>query len=198
MRMNRRERYAIMFLCAFLIAHTASAVRVAVVIDTPGLLITKCVSTVKDANAYTVMEMTGQDISWAYFGQSLGHGMCSITGIGCPSSNCYCDPNSYWNFYAKESGGEWTYSAVGFDGGNSCAEHYCAADGEMLGFAYGSYGTAPIGYSFGDVCCSMPGDGAPCGIISLEEVIDYINGWAQGGADLADVIELINAWGESS
>ena len=45
---------------------------------------------------------------------------------------------------------------------------------------------------------SMPGDGAPCGSISLEEVIGYINSWAEGNANLGDVIELINAWSESS
>lgn len=173
-------------------------VRVAVVIDTPGQVIAKCITTAKDANAYTIIQQTRQDISWAYYDQSLGHGLCSVSGVGCPSSNCYCDPNSYWNFYAKEAGGVWTYSAVGFDGGTSCTEHYCAEEGDMIGLAYGSYGTAPTGYSFPDVCCSMPGDGAPCGSISLEEVIGYINSWAEGNANLGDVIELINAWSESS
>jgi hypothetical protein len=148
--LNIRGKYALMLLCFLLLAHPAAAVRVAVVIDTPGQLIAKCVTTSPDANAYAIMQQTGQNIAWAYYGQALGHGLCSITGIGCPSSNCYCDPDSYWNFYAKEAGGEWTYSAVGFDGGTSCAEHYCAEEGEMLGFAYGSYGTAPAGYTFGE------------------------------------------------
>ena len=198
MRINQKERYAIITFCAFLIMHTATAVRVAVVIDTPGQSIAKCVTTSGDTNAYVILQETGQNISWTYYGQSLGHGLCSITGIGCPSSNCYCNPDSYWNFYVKEQGGEWTYSTVGFDGGSSCSEHYCAADGEMLGFAYGSYGTEPPAYSFDVVCCSMPGDGAPCGSVSLEEVIEYINSWAEGNANLGDVIELINAWSESS
>jgi hypothetical protein len=192
--LNIRGKYALMLLCFLLLAHPAAAVRVAVVIDTPGQLIAKCVTTSPDANAYAIMQQTGQNIAWAYYGQALGHGLCSITGIGCPSSNCYCDPDSYWNFYAKEAGGEWTYSAVGFDGGTSCAEHYCAEEGEMLGFAYGSYGTAPAGYTFGEVCCSMPGDGAPCGSVSLEEVIGYINSWTEGSAELGDVIALINEW----
>ena len=104
MEINHKERYGLLVLCVFLIAHTAAAVRVAVVIDTPGQLITKCITTTEDSNAYTIMQQTGQDISWTYYGQALGHGLCSITGIGCPSSNCYCDPNSYWNFYAKETG----------------------------------------------------------------------------------------------
>jgi len=101
-------------------------------------------------------------------------------------------------FLRKGNGGEWTYSAVGFDGGASCAEHYCAGEGEMLGFAYGSYGTAPTEYSFDDVCCSMPGDGTPCGSVSLEEVIGLINSWAEGSSDIGGVIDLINAWSGSS
>jgi hypothetical protein len=193
-----KKRYAIMALCALLIAQAAYAIRVAVVIDTPDELIKKCVTTSQDANAYSILQEARQDIAWSYYGQSLGHGLCSISGIGCPSSNCYCDPNAYWNFYSKEVSGEWTYSAVGFDGGSTCSEHYCAEDGEMLGFGYGSYGTTPSAYSFDDVCCEMPGDGAPCGSVSLEELIDYINSWAAGEADIGDVIDLINAWSGSA
>lgn len=187
-----------MLLCALLLAYTACAARVAVVIDTPDQSIAECVTTAEDANAYSVLQETDQEIAWAYYGQALGHGLCSINGIGCPSSNCFCDPNAYWNFYVKEPGSGWTYSAVGFDGGNSCGEHYCAEDGGMLGLGYGSYGSAPEEYSYGEICCSMPGDNAPCGSISLDEVIDQISRWAEGSATLGEVIELINAWSNSS
>jgi hypothetical protein len=192
--MDKHRKNGLIILCAILIAHTASAVRVAVVIDTPGHLIAKCLTVSDDTNAYVILQETGENIAWTYYGQALGHGLCSITGIGCPSSNCFCDPDRYWNLYVKEPGGNWTYSAVGFDGGASCAEHYCAADGQMLGLAYGSYGSMPPAYSFENVCCNMPGDGAPCGSVSLDEVISYINSWAEGSANLGEVINLINAW----
>ncbi|MEA3255867.1 MAG: right-handed parallel beta-helix repeat-containing protein [Candidatus Altiarchaeota archaeon] len=42
--------------------------------------------------------------------------------------------------------------------------------------------------------CDLAGDNPPCGEITLSEVIDFINLWAQGQASLADVIDLINAW----
>jgi hypothetical protein len=42
--------------------------------------------------------------------------------------------------------------------------------------------------------CILPGDSPPCGVISLAEVISYINQWASGSASLSGVIDLINAW----
>jgi len=44
--------------------------------------------------------------------------------------------------------------------------------------------------------CDLPGDYPPCGEVTLEEVVDFINLWAQGEADLEDVVNLINAWAE--
>jgi parallel beta-helix repeat protein len=45
--------------------------------------------------------------------------------------------------------------------------------------------------------CGMPGDAPPCGVISLEEVVNSINEWATGGRTLPEVIGLINAWAAS-
>ena len=45
--------------------------------------------------------------------------------------------------------------------------------------------------------CSIAGDYSPCGNVSLTEVIDYINLWVSGEADLNNVITLINAWAGS-
>lgn len=42
--------------------------------------------------------------------------------------------------------------------------------------------------------CDLSGDYPPCGEVTLSEVVDFINQWAQGQALLADVIDLINAW----
>ena len=42
--------------------------------------------------------------------------------------------------------------------------------------------------------CALSGDYPPCGYISLDEVVNHINEWAMGNADLSGVINLINAW----
>jgi WD40 repeat protein len=42
--------------------------------------------------------------------------------------------------------------------------------------------------------CDLLGDNPPCGEVTLSEVIDFINLWAQGQASLGDVVALINAW----
>jgi len=44
--------------------------------------------------------------------------------------------------------------------------------------------------------CDLPGDYPPCGEVTLEEVVDFINLWSLGQADLGDVVNLINAWAE--
>ena len=48
-------------------------------------------------------------------------------------------------------------------------------------------------YSCGEIC-DLSGDYPPCGEVTLSEVVDFINLWAQGQALIADVIDLINAW----
>jgi len=42
--------------------------------------------------------------------------------------------------------------------------------------------------------CPLNGDFPPCGVVTLEEVIDFITLWSQGEALLDDVIDLIMAW----
>ncbi len=42
--------------------------------------------------------------------------------------------------------------------------------------------------------CRLTGDTAPCGKISLSEIVDLITKWASEQANLVDVIALINAW----
>jgi hypothetical protein len=44
--------------------------------------------------------------------------------------------------------------------------------------------------------CSLAGDYLPCGEITLSEIVDAINQWANGALSLSDVIDLINAWAD--
>lgn len=42
--------------------------------------------------------------------------------------------------------------------------------------------------------CSLVGNYPPCDEVTLSEVVDLINLWAQGQASLSEVVDLINAW----
>jgi parallel beta-helix repeat protein len=42
--------------------------------------------------------------------------------------------------------------------------------------------------------CALSGDLPPCGVVSLFEVVDLINLWAEGSSALQEVVNLINAW----
>ncbi|MDD5111165.1 MAG: hypothetical protein PHG85_01310 [Candidatus Altiarchaeota archaeon] len=145
---------------------TAHAARVGVVISFPdGTTSTACAEVSENANAYDVIRQSDLPIEWSY-DALWGHGLCGINGIGCASDNCYCS-SDYWGFYIYSIG--WKYSPVGFDGGDTCWNgeldsyegHYCARDGDLLGLAYGPYGTKPKRISFGDICTKdeQPGYG---------------------------------------
>ena len=40
--------------------------------------------------------MTGLDEVTASF--SWGSAVCSIEGVGCPATDCFCDPNKFWSY----------------------------------------------------------------------------------------------------
>jgi len=44
------------------------------------------------------------------------------------------------------------------------------------------------------ITCTLKGDYAPCGTVSLQEVIDLINLWVGKQATLSQVVALINSW----
>jgi hypothetical protein len=144
-------------LTAMLIA-TAQAVRVGVVVTFPdGNTYTQCISIAENASAYEIMRETAIPTGWSS-DPMWGHGLCSINNTGCPEDNCYCT-SDYWGFYISTSG-TWQYSPVGFDAGESCWNgdwnswdgHYCAKEGQLIGFAYGPYGTKPKTSSFSSAC----------------------------------------------
>ncbi len=127
-------------------------IKVGVVVEFPdGKLWYRCLNVEENEDGYRLMEKTGLNLEWSYY-NTLGHALCKIENTGCPASNCFCN-DKYWNFYTASIGDrEWIYSSVGFDGGSSCNEHYCAKYGDLLGFAYGGFGTKPKFFEFRDVC----------------------------------------------
>ncbi len=128
----------------------ACAVKVGVIVEFPdGEVIDRCVTVEENENGYEVLQKTGLSIEWSYH-ELWGHGLCKIRDTGCPGDDCWCS-SSYWNFYIADNG-DWEYSPTGFDSGNSCSEHYCAQEGDILGFAYGDYGTEPAYIKHREIC----------------------------------------------
>jgi len=137
---------------------TTQAIKVGVILTFPdGTTQTECIDATTNQNAYEILEKTGINMEWSYH-PIWGHGLCGINGFGCPADNCWCT-SDYWGFYIADKG-SWKYSPVGFDAGDECWNrdwnsfdgHYCASEGDMLGLAYGPYGTKPEKASFEDVC----------------------------------------------
>jgi hypothetical protein len=152
MKKMRKEILIVFFIIASI--YPINAAKVGVVVEFPDNeeIFTRCLEVSEGTNGYDVLNSVGLSLTWSYHAL-WGHSLCGINGIGCPSDNCWCDYPNYWGFFTKKiTDRSWKYSPVGFDGGSSCSEHYCATHGNLLGFAYGAYGTKPPNYSFEDVC----------------------------------------------
>jgi hypothetical protein len=153
--MERKQRIlgaALMLFCM-----NAAAINVGFVVQYPDDTVDRgCLNLQEDENGYNLLTATGINLTWHDSGAALGHGLCAIDGVGCPQENCWCT-DKYWGFYIRKPvDADWVYSAVGFDGGKACSEHYCAKEGDVLGFAYGTYGTKPGLVSFNEVCKGAP------------------------------------------
>jgi len=129
-----------------------SAVRVGVVVEFPnGGIFKRCVTVDKGENAYEILKESGLKIEWSY-DERFGHALCAILDMGCPAENCFCS-SSYWNFYIKGIHDDsWKYSSVGFDAPGDCSNHYCAENGDLLGFTYSPYNKKPGEFSFHEIC----------------------------------------------
>jgi hypothetical protein len=143
----------------FATAATAVKVKVGVVIEMPGeKTYTKCLSVDEGTDAFQLLQKTGRDILWSQPGPS-GHGICSINAIGCPKEECFCASEQSWYTYIQEPGREsWVdlLQSRYFDGGESCDEHYCAKQGDILGLIYAEDGTKPKDISFTQICAKNP------------------------------------------
>ncbi len=201
--MNKKILVTGIFLI-FLI-NSANSAQIGVVVEFPDKsIVKKCVVTAENASGYEVMQSTGLNIEWSAPSQ-YGHALCKINGVGDDASGTACAWGSnYWGFYIKEFNDEnWTYSPVGHDGGSDCWNgdfisydgHYCARDKDMLGYAYGEYGTIPMLYNFRNVC--LTGDADNDGLVDDFELLNYIDNWAKGIVSDFDVLDSIDAWARS-
>lgn len=59
---------------------------------------------------------------------SFGPAICAINNVGCPATNCFCNPKEFWAYYHL-TGDTWTVAAEG-------AGSYVPADGAVEGLAW--------------------------------------------------------------
>jgi len=79
------------------------------------------------------LELTGLEVVTQDFGGGF-IGICSIEGVGCPASNCFCDPDNFWN-YSYWDGNAWQGYLVG-------AAASLITGGAVEGWRWGPWGSA--------------------------------------------------------
>jgi hypothetical protein len=117
--------------------------RVALVIDPgDGTLITTVVTLSRaHPTGYDVLQQSGVDVLAQ--NSAMGVAICSISGTGCPMSNCFCQaPANNWTYWHLQEG-IWVYSAVG-------ASMHRVSDGAVEGWRWGS-GDPPRVLTFDEV-----------------------------------------------
>jgi hypothetical protein len=85
-------------------ARAASTHRALVVVNTGTRVFHRCVGFSSDT--ITGRQALDQaDVQPVYSGYgNQGTAVCSLCGTGCPSDNCFCDPDRYWRYYRQPSG----------------------------------------------------------------------------------------------
>lgn len=122
-----------------------------------GRVETRCISFAEEQiTGYELLRRAALDMEVEEAG--AGVTVCRIDGVGCPSSNCFCqcqgDPCEYWSYWHLQNG-EWRYSVSG-------AATYEVEQGDVEGWSWGpgsvSEAIAPPVVDFDQIC---PADGSP-------------------------------------
>lgn len=79
------------------------------------------------------LQLTGLDLEIAHF--SFGSAVCSIEGVGCPATDCFCNPDKFWG-YQYWDGTTWQPYTVG-------ASDSVVGDGAVEGWNWGPWGDTP-------------------------------------------------------
>jgi len=175
------KKIIVLVFLILVLANVAFAANVGVVVKlSDSKTIIECVNVKDNSNGYTVLQKTSLDIGWSEKGE-FGHALCNIDGVGdsVSGTGCKWGPDNYWAFLVSD-GSKWEYSSVGFDAGTSCWNrdlfsydgHYCARDKEVIGLAYGPYGSKPDFYTYEAICSPK---------LSIDEVTAYVNGVKDSG-----------------
>jgi len=181
----------------------AFAANVGVVVSFPdGSDYGECVQIAEGKDGYELLEKSGLSIRWSDKG-SFGRLICSINNVGVATqgSTCDWDGDKYWGFFMLD-GGSWVYLPVGHDGGEECWNgglssydgHYCAADNDVLGYRYGTYGDEPQAFTYEDVCHPLMARKVTVEVDGDKDTADEHGGTidAYPGATLEFDIELEN------
>lgn len=95
-------------------------------------LIARSISFTAPISGLRALELTGLDVVTATTG--FGPAVCSIEGVGCPASDCFCGGSNFWN-YNYWDGSTWQGYAVG-------AGDSAVGDGGVEGWRWGSWGSS--------------------------------------------------------
>jgi len=128
----------------------AQADRIALVIDFPGnVTYTECIEVTNGTDGYDTLNMAGVSLSWGGPHPIYGHSLCKINGIGNEpnAEGCEWGDKSWAYKIIKKGSYSWSDMPVGHDGGEDCWDrtptswsgHYCARDGDVIGYVWGSY-----------------------------------------------------------
>ncbi len=192
-----RNNYYFLLVCAVcsllvIAGQAAKAEEVGVIVTFQnGKSFGHCAAFTSPENGYDIMQKIPLPQAWSEKG-AFGRQLCQINGVGDDVTGASCGFNGkYWGFFlADKNKNTWEYMPVGFDGGDTCwnrdfgsyGGHYCARDGDVIGFRYGEFGEFPAVYSFETVCRPL----------KIEDTEVFIDGKKQGGTFESGTI--IAAW----
>ncbi len=117
----------------------------AVVIDTGQEVKKFCLAFPEDEiTGAEALRRVDAQVVFANFG-TRGQAVCSLCGTGCPSSNCFCDPNRFWAYHRAGPGGApYAFSRTGASG-------TAVRNGDVEGWKWGG-GEAPPAAKVSEVC----------------------------------------------
>ncbi len=135
------------------------AAQIGIIVEFPDKSVeTQCVEVDEGDDGKEVLDKSSFDLLWSPesdFGQLI----CKIDGEGTDIKDNFCAYfGSFWNFNILENG-KWLHSPVGHNGPGGCWDrdensfngHYCAQEGDVIGYAFGS-GAEPPAMSFDEIC----------------------------------------------
>lgn len=124
-----------------------SPFQVGLVVQFNDTTITRCVTLNKDnPTGYDVL--TAADLDLITSTSGMGVTVCSIQGVGCPASDCFCKsyayPFYYWSYWHLQNGA-WVYSNLG-------VSNYKVSPQSVEGWIWGDGKNPPPNFSFAALC----------------------------------------------
>jgi hypothetical protein len=83
----------------------------------------------------TALQLTGLDVLTS--STKFGVAVCSIEGVGCPATDCFCNPQKFWA-YSYWDGNAWQDYPVG------ASDSVISRTGAIEGWRWGEFGSAKI------------------------------------------------------